>query len=308
MRCPIVTVVLLSSALVACGSVGTHAGESCDATTPCTDGQVCDMTAPGGPVCLEGAGDLDGDGIPNAMDHCQHMAGGMYDEDGDGIGDECDACPIAKPLAMNDPNKDTDNDGVDYPCDPNPHADGEKIVLFNGFNGTALPDKWTTMSAPGVWQVKGGEAIMTPTDPNTIEELKAPLGAATVHTVILSAYRIDSVSAGAVDVDAAVSGISHLPAGDSRAECGGSRVGTSDALRLQTDGGSNSKAFSNLFDSAAAYRVVEQLEGATVNCALVANATSGAIQAPTAGNVLTSAGLFARGATARFQYLLVVQR
>jgi thrombospondin type 3 repeat protein len=304
-RCSIVTI-LLSSALVACGSVGTHAGEACDATTPCTDGQVCDLTAPGGAVCLDGAGDLDGDGIPNSMDHCQHMAGGLYDEDGDGIGDECDACPIAKPLAMNDPNKDTDNDGVDYPCDPNPHADGEKIVLFNGFNGTALPDKWTT-SAAGVWQIQGGEAIMTPTTPTESEILKAPLAGSTTHTVLFAGYRIDT--AGTTDADAAVTGITDLPMGASMAVCGGSRVAGTDYLRLNTDGGAMQKPFmGNLFDTAGAYRVLEQLDGATAKCALQATAASDAVQTMTGGLALTSAGLVAHGAKTRFQYLLVVQR
>jgi hypothetical protein len=293
--------ITISGLVVGCGHVGTQPGDPCSAKERCSEGQICDMTDPDGPACLDGSGDLDGDGIPNAKDFCEHMPGGAFDEDGDGIGDECDACPIAPPPAT----PETDGDGVDFPCDPNPTMPGDKIVLFNGFNA-ALPPSWTASPA---WQVRGGEAIMTPTDVTKAEELSAPLGAAlTTHTVIFAAYRIDSVAAGATAADAAVIGINRLPMGSSTAECGGSRAGPSDFLRLQTDAGSGSKAFMNLFDPASLYRVVEQLDGGTANCAMVANSDSGAITTMISGNPMSSAGVFARGATARFAYILVVQR
>src|ERR1700704_2572980 len=114
----------LLAALVACGG-GTQPGDPCSAKAPCDKGQICDMTATGGPECLEGSGDIDGDGIPNDKDFCEHMAGGAFDEDGDGIGDECDRCPIAKPPDKPDP----DGDDVDSPCDPDPRMAGDKIVL-----------------------------------------------------------------------------------------------------------------------------------------------------------------------------------
>lgn len=291
----------ISDLLVGCGQVGTQPGDPCSATERCSAGQICDMTDPGGPACLDGSGDLDGDGIPNDKDFCEHMAGGAFDEDGDGIGDECDPCPIAKPPAT----PETDGDGVDSPCDPNPTMPGDKIVLFNGFNAP-LPATWTASAA---WQIRGGEAIMTPTDVTATEELSSPLGGAlSSHTVIFTAYRIDGVATGATDADAAVIGINRLPMGNATAECGGARAGSSDFLRLQTDAGSDSKAFMNLFDPAGLYRVVEQLDGTTANCALVANNDAGAVQTMISGNPMTEAGVFARGATARFAYILVVQR
>jgi hypothetical protein len=287
----------LSLVLLACGG-GTQPGDSCDAKTPCSGDQICDMTDPGGPACLDGSGDLDNDGIANAKDFCEHVAGGAFDEDADGIGDECDACPIAKPPAA----AETDGDGVDSPCDPNPTMPGDKIVLFNGFNDP-LPSKWTMT---GAWQVMGGTAVMTPTDPVTTGQISVPI-AGSAHMAIFTAYRIDSVAAGATTADAAVVGLNNLPAVKSRLACGGSRSGT-DQLLLTTDGGSGTKPFTNLFNPAGLYRVVEQIEGATVNCALVADDGTGAVQAPTSGNAMTEAGLFARGATARFSYLLVVAR
>ena len=72
-------------------------GDTCELRRPrAASGGVCDYTA-AVPICIDANADTDGDGIPNALDHCPDGPGGMYDEDGDGIGDECDKCPIAKP-------------------------------------------------------------------------------------------------------------------------------------------------------------------------------------------------------------------
>lgn len=289
----------LSTALVACGSVGTQPGDLCDSNNPCSSGQVCDLTDPDGPACLAGAGDLDGDGIPNDKDHCEHIAGGAFDEDGDGIGDECDACPIAKPPAA----AETDGDEVDSPCDPNPSMPGDKLVLFNGFNDP-LPSKWTASAA---WRVMGGEAIMTPTSLAMTEQLSVPI-AGSVHMAIFSAYRIDSVAANATAADAGVIGINSLPAGPTKVACGGSRSGALDQLLLTTDSGTGTKPFSNLFNPASLYRVAEQIDGVTANCALIADDSNGAVQTTVSVNAMTDAGLFARGATARFAYILVVTR
>src|ERR1043165_5666863 len=112
----------LWAGLAACGATTTtQIGGPGDASSKCDDGQVCDRTATGGAVCIDAGGDLDNDGIPNAKDFCQHLAGGANDEDGDGIGDECDACPIAKPPAT----AETDGDGGDAPCDPDPKTRSE---------------------------------------------------------------------------------------------------------------------------------------------------------------------------------------
>jgi len=291
----------LALALVACGGGGgTQPGDSCDAKTLCSDGQICDMTDPAGPACLDGSGDLDGDGLANDKDFCEHMAGGAFDEDRDGIGDECDACPIAKPPAV----AETDGDGVDSPCDPSPTMPGDKIVLFNGFNAP-LPIKWTASAA---WSVVGGEAIMTPITPTAIEQVSSVV-AGTPHMTIFASYRIDSVAAGATAADAGVIGVNNLPlGGGATVKCGGSRSGGADQLLLTTDAGSGIKPFPNLFNSASLYRVAEQIDGANANCALIADDSNGAVQTAVSVNAMTDAGLYARGATARFSYLLVVTR
>ncbi len=271
---------------------------------PCADGSVCDLTDPDGAKCIDAAGDLDGDGIPNAMDKCNHMPGGMYDEDNDGIGDEGDKCPIAPPPAT----PDTDNDGVDSPCDPNPTTDGEKIVLFNGFNGTALPDGWMPTTAAN-WVVAGGEATVTPTG-ETSELLAAPLPASSAHTVVMTAYRADTVTS-TVEADAADAGIVHLPMGDSLALCGSQRVSAGDHLRVKTQNSDIVQEVPNspnLFDSAGLYTVALQLEGAKANCALLANGVQGAGQGSINAFQPNQAAVAAQGAKLRFEYLLVVEK
>lgn len=58
--------------------------------------------------------DLDGDGVPNAVDNCPCTSNpNQADSDHDGIGDACDNCP----LRYNPLQEDTDNDGVGDGCD-----------------------------------------------------------------------------------------------------------------------------------------------------------------------------------------------
>ena len=297
----------LSVALVACGGGGTQPGDSCDSNNPCSKGQVCDLTDPGGPACLDGTGDLDSDGIPNDKDHCQHLAGGAYDEDGDGIGDDCDACPIAKPPAT----AETDGDGVDAPCDPDPKTPGDKIVLFQGFNAP-LPDTWKAAPDPN-WQVVGGEAIMTPGATNAIEQLTVPV-TPSAHMAIFASYRIDQVAAGATNADVAVTATDHLPMGDTTIICGGSRIGTNDLLRVQintTGTGTNTENNTpamNLFDPASRYGLLEQIDGGKANCVVTSAKDNNAVSSDTTGESMNAVGLYARSATARFAYVLVVER
>lgn len=294
----------LWATLVACGAMtttSTHIGGPCEAGK-CDSGQICDRTDPGGPVCLDVTGDLDGDGIPNGKDFCEHMAGGDHDEDGDGIGDDCDACPIAPPPAQ----AEADGDAVTSPCDPDTRTPGDKILLFNGFNAAVA-------GAGADWKFVGGEAIVTPSAPDTVEQLVFPLATASNHLTIFTAYRIDGASTTATIADAAVRSRTILPLGTTVVQCGGSRVSGADAVVLgQSDAAMNvtqsSKTVGTAFSSTATYRIAQQLDGAAANCALVGDtmANSGAIQLPTDGSVPTEAVLYARGATVRFSYILIV--
>jgi hypothetical protein len=289
---------LFFAPLVACGAdSNTHAGGPCKSDRSCDSGQICDQTDPSGPVCLDVNGDLDGDGIANGKDFCEHLAGGAFDEDGDGIGDECDLCPIAKPPAKSE----SDGDAVDAPCDPDSSKAGDKIVLFNGFN--AMP-----ANLPNGWTVQGGEAIFTPPDPSAVGKLSFTVAVPSNHMAIQIAYRIDSVAAGVTQAYAGVRSSLSLPSPPTPIDCVGSRLGPMDQLVLTTDAGNATSELMNLFNPASLYRLGEQLDGATAQCALVSDKETGVVQEATAGSAMNEVSLIARGATVRFAYLLLTQR
>ncbi len=295
----------LWAGLSACGamtSTSTHIGGPCDASNKCDSGQICDRTNPGGQICIDASGDIDGDGIPNGKDFCEHMAGGANDEDGDGIGDECDACPIAPPTAQ----AESDGDAVTAPCDPDTRTPGDRILLFNGFNAAVA-------GAGADWKFQNGEAIVTPSDPGTVEQLQFPLVATSPHLAIFTAYQVDAASTTATTADAGVGSKTILPLGTSAVQCGGSRAsGTDQVLVFQIDANSgttqNSQTLTTAFDPTTRYRVVQQIDGANTNCAVASAsmANSGAIQLTTDGTTPTNVVLYARGATVRFSYILVV--
>jgi hypothetical protein len=293
----------LSATLLACGAMTTEppgsGGGACGTFDKCGDGQVCDRTAAGGAVCISASGDLDGDGIPNGKDFCEHLAGGASDEDGDGIGDDCDACPIAAPGAA-----DADGDAVMAPCDPDTRTPGDKILRFNGFNAAVA-------GASPAWKFQNGEAIVTAGD--AVEQLVVPLAASSNHVAIFTSYQIEASSTTAATARAGVGSRTVLPMGNSEILCGGSRESNADqVLLLQTDANlgqtMSTLPLGTAFNPSTKYRVVQQIDGPATRCA-VAGASmseSGAIQLPTDGNTPTQAVLYARGATVRFSYILVV--
>ena len=295
----------LCAALAACSSSPTTSvGGPCDAKKQCDSGQVCDLTDPKGPVCLDADGDVDGDGIPNGKDFCQHMAGGQFDEDGDGIGDECDKCPVGKPPTQ----AESDGDAVDNPCDPDTREPGDKILLFNGFN-TAPP---SGVAATAGWKFENGEAVATPTDANDVQSIVFPLAGGTNHLEVLTSYRVDSVIAGAAETDATVQTLFKLPQGSSTVSCGGARpLGGSDVLALTTSANASSSQnlvpVGNAFGPGVRYQVLTLLDGAQATCALAGDtmANSGGTQLSSDGSAPNFALLLVRGATVRFSYIMV---
>ncbi|MBA3391465.1 MAG: hypothetical protein H0T89_02420 [Deltaproteobacteria bacterium] len=287
----------------ACGG-GPDIGGPCDLEDLCDDGATCNLSAADGDgrsgTCIANDGDIDGDGLRNDKDFCNAIPGGTYDEDLDGVGDDCDRCPIARPLAA----PDSDGDEVDGPCDPDPSVAGDRIVLFEGFNAT-LPSGWKMV---GNWEFRGGEVVATPPDGTTIGTLTAPLPLVTTRMAVLAQYRIDRVDAAAAQSLVGVTAIDRRPAGVSAVTCGGQRAGAADSLLLDTDTGAAAKPFANLFDTASRYRIAQKIEGIQAACSMIADAEQGAVGQTTGGEAPSEAGLLARAATARFQYLLVVQR
>lgn len=295
---------MLPGLLVGLAGCGTELGGTCGLTDPCGDGTVCDLTAPGvtpgSGVCVDAKADEDGDGLPNQRDFCQHQAGGEFDEDLDGVGDDCDACPIAPPPVT----PDSDGDTVDSPCDPDPSTAGDRIVAFSGFDGP-IPTSW---KATAGWTIQGGQAVATPGGPTTVETLTTALPLSSAHVAVLARYRVDRVDTTATENAASVLALDRRPAGLVTISCGGSRSGGSDRLLLDTSVSTAAKNLTQLFDSAGLYRLAAKVDGAQAACAVIANTETGAVQTTATGDAPTEAGIAAKGATVRFDYLLAIQR
>lgn len=290
----------LGLTLSACSpSSGPGLGDPCSLDEPCDEG-TCNLSGGADPVCIDSNGDVDGDGLINKSDFCNQKPGGQFDEDGDGLGDDCDPCPIARPPAK----AEADGDGVDSPCDPDPTLPGNKIILFEGFNG-ALPASWTK---EGSWEVRGGEAVFKAADATTTATLTAPILSSSAHLGVQASYRIDRVDAAASQNTAGVVSVTRLQVASYTTACSGSRIGGMDSLDVTTGQGNSTKPFSNLFDTSALYRIAQLIDNANGSCALSTGSQEGAVTTTTQGEVPTHAGLSARAVDARFQYLLLVQR
>lgn len=293
--------------LSACGASTSppSTGGPCGPKQPCGAGAVCDMTDPAGPTCIDASGDLDGDGIPNGEDFCEHAPGGRYDEDLDGIGDDCDPCPVAPPPAQPDP----DGDAVDSPCDPDPRTPGDKILLFDGFNGAALDARWKP-TTPAAWSVVGGEAVADLSALATEDYLATNPGEA-VHFAIEASYRIDQLEASSPTHLVAVHAADPRPAGVAQLECGPVRSdqGSGDILDLETNVNVASTSIPNAFASASLYELAAYSSSGQVGCTEIGDGHGlGAVQAPITPDSLATAALGAQGVKARFQWILVVGR
>jgi hypothetical protein len=295
---------LLLLLFAACGGNGGVAiGGDCSQEDICEDGAVCDFTDPGGPICIDGGGDLDGDGLANNKDFCNHQAGGQFDEDGDGIGDDCDGCPISPPAG----DDDDDGDGVVEPCDPDPREPGDQIVAFSGFNDGVLPENWMATSG---WTFVNGEAVATSQSPVNNEVLVAPLPLTSRTVAVFSEYRIESLDPQATQNRAGVVAVDQRPAGGTDATCAGNRTAGMDSLVLDTTLNASNRTFpedTDLFNTDL-FRLTLVINNANAGCALKSGPLTGAVTAQTNGELSNQGGLTAKGVTARYQYLLVVQR
>lgn len=262
------------------------------------------MTAEGGPVCISATGDLDGDGIANDKDFCQHQMGGATDEDQDGIGDDCDKCPIAPPFSELDP----DGDEVESPCDPDPHTPGDQILLFDGFlNG--LDARWKP-TTDGAWTIKPGELVASLSMVGSQEYLQTNVAGKSNISVVAS-YRIDRVEASASEHKVAVFLDDPRPAGVANTACGVTKadVGSDELVLVETNQGAMNQRVTGAFDSARLYRAGVYVTGTKSGCAVLADQSPlGTVQATITPDQLSSIALTARAVTVRFQWVLVVGR
>lgn len=281
---------------------GPALGVSCGDLAPCDDGAVCDFTSPDGPICISADGDIDGDGLDNAHDFCQHQEGGAFDEDHDGIGDDCDPCPISAPPSSPDP----DGDAVDRPCDLFPNQSGDRIVFFDGFNTGELPVGGKA-TAGWTFDAEAGIAIATPTGDGD-EVLSIPLPSLSPQTTVFSRWNYDSIDPLATENQVGVLGSDIRPAGESVIACLGSRIMTGDRVLLIGDAGSNQAPMTNAFNLARVYQAALKLDRTIAGCALVSDdKQTGITSTSISGEAMSRAGLIAKGTVVRFRFLLVIQ-
>jgi hypothetical protein len=293
--------------LCACGATTTGDGGdgSCSLTEECASGSVCDFTAEGGPICISASGDLDGDGLTNDKDHCQHAMGGQYDEDQDGVGDDCDRCPIAAPRAT----PDSDNDLVDAPCDPAPTEDGDEILLFDGFATAGLDPRWKPTTA-AAWRQPGGEAIVQ-LDTISPQEYLATTVVGKNSVAVEASFRVDRLETSATEHLVGVYADDPRPAGTAQAQCYTTKADTDGIERVvvATNAGSMMQITSGAFESANLYRAGAYVTGTKAGCSILSNGNPlGTVQASITPDQLASIALTARAATVRFQYVIVVGR
>ncbi len=288
-------------ALAGCGS-STLDGP-CSLAAPCSDGEVCDFTADGGAVCISATGDLDGDGLANGDDFCQHAAGGKFDEDGDGIGDDCDSCPIAPPRATPDP----DGDAVESPCDPDPTEPGDEILFFDGF-GDGLSADWKPTTA-AAWSAANGEVsanLAAISDQDNLQH--TVIGKSNV--AIEAGYQIDRVEDSASRHLVAVFANDPRPAGVAQIQCGVSRADSAvaDLVFLMTNtGGTSMPTIDPALLTTKTYRAGAYAARGNAGCSVIAdNAALGIVQTNITADDLSSIALTAQAVSVRFQYVIVV--
>ena len=141
---------------------------------------------------------------------------------------------------------------------------------------------------------------------STGKTITVPLPVPSNQVALLAAYRVDTSSTSA---DAGVSAASRLPMGVTLTSCGATRAAVGgDNVQATSNVGTQTKSAMNLFDPASHYRFGEHIDGGTINCGLIADKETGAVTNGYNGELVNEVGIYARGATLRFAYLLVMSR
>lgn len=250
--------------------------------------------------------DVDGDGVRNETDNCPDAPNaGQFDEDADGKGDECDPCPH---LARTGADTDDDGDGIGNGCDPRPGQAGDVLAYWNGFHVASanLPDDLTMIHGdPARWSVADGDLVFT----RSGEDWGMPgvdAGGATHTTdasfVITASFSATTASAAGVAVDIAANDTDLF-------ECQ-ARTDTERREMWRRDPNANDgwaqleSTIANTPDDT--YRITLNRTPTDLQCRTTRlNQVSIDLSNPTDSAQHTYAGVFARNANVRFQYLAV---
>lgn len=302
---PVRALILLAGCCCAAGCFDPTAPENvtCDPAAPaCPEGQSCVDVGAGFACTGDGAssGDLDHDGITNLLDNCPERANpGQADEDSDLRGDACDNCPPIFNLAQ----ADRDGDGVGDDCDPHPDAGGDKIVLFESFDG-GIPPTWTRT---GTWTTAAG-ALAVQSAGTAVSTLLVPF-TSTPRQTISTALAITGTTSSTAD---GFVGIADRlpPAADAGLLCGSGRniIGMPFLGLLDVPTGIVRTSVPFEFGLGSAFSLTMTRDGSTYDCTAdpLVGDPIGTAQALMISGTGANIGLRARVASATFLWLMVV--
>ena len=292
-----------------CYSASPATGVPCDPATPnCPAGQMCVSragdfvcdTEPGDPgdantPDTSSPNDIDGDGIPNAIDNCPMKANAnQANEDADATGDVCDNCPPFPSTGV-----DADADGVGDVCDPHLLIPGDSIALFEGFAGAALPAGWT---ATGSWSVQLG-SLYSKASGNDLDTLVIPYA----HTPNQTISAFATITELENDIGGSI-GIVDRFDGNQGLHCGGGSAGGELFGLINAANGVFQDSKPHPFDVGTLYRMTFTRVGKQYECVTVQ--TSGTtVQTKTDFDTTAGAniGFRNRTASASFPWIMVVK-
>ena len=210
--------------------------------------------------------DVDGDGIPNAVDLCPYKQDPrQHDEDFDGVGDACDNCPATPNADQADTTETMERqfpDGVGDACDRRPKIADDTIARFYPF---AVPAEANEFTGSG-WTIANDRA--SGTTARWFSKRSAPGDGITMQAKIgkLAWAMPDASVAVVVDGDGVTAGFT----------CTILHAATGDTLEVREIGGAvNSKAIDGLAPTdqitLSVTRVYTQLATGTAACFLGVN-------------------------------------
>lgn len=154
------------------------------------------------PIDAGCGGDLDCDGIGDAVDRCPGVFDpAQHDEDGDGPGDACDNCPgVPNPTQADSTEPGVGADGVGDACDPHPQA-RDRLVLFDPMTEASA---WVTSNSGA--RIVGGDLQVTGDTGGAVFAVRPNLPPSSGHTHVMVAFTIDQFAPGMVgSIDRGVS-------------------------------------------------------------------------------------------------------